>query len=127
MPDELSMASQELEYEKLRRDLASLRRSMEEVSETAYSEDGLVAATIGARGELKELVLDPRIYRTTDAKALAASIIVAIKDASDAVTARIIALTEPMLPEHMRGKDGTLDFDKMLRSVPGMKDSDPSK
>jgi len=110
----------QVQYEKLRRDLASLRHSMEEVSETAFSGDGLVAATIGARGELKELVLDPRIYRTTDAKALAASIAGAIRDATAAVTARMVELTAPLLPENTpRGEHGEIDFDAVLQQASG--------
>jgi DNA-binding protein YbaB len=109
----------EAQYDKLRQDLASLQESMEQVAETAFSADGLVSATIGARGELKDLVLDPRIYRITDAKALAESIATAIREATAAVTARMVELTEPMLPEHMRGRDGGFDLDSMLGQLAG--------
>lgn len=121
MTDQLTDAQPgyELEYGKLRQDLATLRESMEKVTETAFSEDGLVSATIGPRGELSDLVLDPRIYRTTDATALAAGIAATIRAATAAVTARMLALTEPMLPASTpRTDNGEVDFDAMLR-LPG--------
>lgn len=85
-------------YEKLQRDLLELQKNIQELSETAYAPDRTVAATVGARGELRELVLDPRIYRSTDAKALAATIKQTIWDASTAVSARLVELTRPLLP-----------------------------
>ncbi len=109
----------EVQVDKLRKDLESLRSRLEDVSETAVSEDGLVAATVGARGELRELVLDPRIYRTTDAKALTATIINTMRDATAAVTARMLELAEPMLPAPVRGADGRVDFDALLKQVAG--------
>lgn len=92
-------ADYEGQYEKLRANLESLQQSLEGAVETAHSSDGLVAATIGARGELTELVLDPRIYRTTDATALATTITETIHAATDAVTTRMMQLAEPLLSD----------------------------
>jgi DNA-binding protein YbaB len=108
------------EYERLRETLVTLRRSLEEVSETAYSPDGLVGATVGARGELIELTLDPRIYRTTDSTALAATIIATVREAVSAATARTFELTKPFLPEGMQlehGPDGADGADRIFDSV----------
>jgi DNA-binding protein YbaB len=85
-------------YQKLQDELVALQQSILELDETAYSTDRTVAATVGARGELKQLQLDPRIYRSTDAKALAATITQTIQDATTAVTARLVELTRPLLP-----------------------------
>jgi DNA-binding protein YbaB len=89
----------ERRYAQLQEELLALQKSIQEIAETAYSADRTVAATVGARGELRELQLDPRIYRTTDAKALAATIKQTIWDASTAVTTRLVELTRPLLPE----------------------------
>lgn len=107
-------------YDRLQNDLESLQRSLEDLQETAYSPDGLVAATVGARGELKELVLDPRIYRTSDAKALSASITETVHEATEAVTMRIVELTKPLLPKGLR-TDGDSEFGlaPMLRKLTG--------
>ena len=87
------------EDDRLLQDLVELRRSFEEVTETACSPDGLVCATVGAHGELTELSLDPRIYRTTDSKALAETITATIREAVAAATARMAELTKPFLPD----------------------------
>jgi len=107
----------EQRYAQLQEELLALQKSIQEIAETAYSADRTVAATVGARGELRELQLDPRIYRTTDAKALAATIKQTIWDASTAVTTRLVELTRPLLPESvmsereleeaLRGSDAT--------------------
>jgi DNA-binding protein YbaB len=98
----------EQRYEKLQNDLLELQKSIQELSETAY-------APVGARGELRDLVLDPRIYRSTDAKALAATIKQTIWDASSAVSARLIELTRPMLPTDGSG-DG-IDLEAALGNL----------
>lgn len=85
-------------FAELQEELLELQQRLQELDETAYSEDGTVAATVGARGELRDLRLDPRIYRTTDAKALAATIMQTIHEASDAVTLQLIELTRPLVP-----------------------------
>ena len=111
------------EHEPLRDDLVSLLRSMDGLTETVQSEDGLVQATVGPHGELRELVLDPPIYRSTDATALAATITGTVNRAVTAAANRMVEMTEPMLPDGgllvERDADGQLDFsfDAMLRRL----------
>jgi DNA-binding protein YbaB len=87
------------DYERLRESLATLRQNVQEVTETAYSLDGLVRATVDAQGQLTELALDPRIYRTTDSAALAETITATIREAVAAAAGRMIELTKPFLPD----------------------------
>lgn len=84
------------DFEQLQSDLETLQHGMEQLTETARLPDGLVAATVGARGELTGLVLDPD--RINDAEVVAAAIVATIRQATDAVTARMIELAEPLLP-----------------------------
>jgi len=90
--------------EQLRSDLDTLGRRIRELTETAYSSDRTVGATVGGHGELRELVLDPRIYRTTDSAALAATIRDTITRATDAASASLFELIGPMLPERPAGE-----------------------
>jgi len=106
----------EQRYAQLQSELLALQKSIQEIAETAYSPDRTVAATVGARGELRDLQLDPRIYRTTDAKALAATIKQTIWNASGAVTTRLVELTRPLLPESVMSES---DFDEALRGNSG--------
>lgn len=87
------------DHDQLRVDLVEPRRAFQDIAETAYSSDGLVGATVDANGDLTELVLDPRIYRTTDSAALAGTITATIKEAVSAATARRVELTKPFLPD----------------------------
>jgi DNA-binding protein YbaB len=105
----------ERRYAQLQEELLALQKSIQEIAETAYSPDRTVAATVGARGELRDLQLDPRIYRTTDAKALAATIKQTIWDASTAVTTRLVELTRPLLPDSVMSER---ELEETLRSRP---------
>jgi transposase len=89
------------QIEQARRDLDTLGRRIREIAETAYSSDRTVAATVGAHGELRELALDPRIYRTTNAAALATTIRDTIACAADAATASLFGLVRPLLPDDL--------------------------
>jgi DNA-binding protein YbaB len=112
-------ADYESQHEQLRINLESLQQSLEEVAETAHSSDGLIAATIGARGELKELVLDPRIYRTTDATALATAITETIHAATEAVATRMMEIAEPLLPDGLPSGSGAGPDLNSVRQVTG--------
>lgn len=111
------------EHGLLRDDLVSLLQGMDGLTETAYSDDGLVKVTVGARGELTDLVLDPRIYRSTDAAGLATTITDTVNRAVAAAAIRMVEMTEPLLPDGGllvgRDADGQLDlsFDAMIRRL----------
>jgi len=69
------------ELEELERETRRIRDRVAETTGSAESPDGLVEATVGVYGELVELVIDARVYRSPDAEALADSICAAINDA----------------------------------------------
>src|SRR3954468_2148129 len=62
------------QYERLRAGLDELQQRLAEYSATARSDDGHVTATVGPRGQLIKLELDPRVYRDHDAAGLARKI-----------------------------------------------------
>ncbi|MEV8633407.1 YbaB/EbfC family nucleoid-associated protein [Streptosporangium sp. NPDC051023] len=65
---------------------------------TEKSRDGLVSVTVGARGELIRLDIDPRIYRRPDARALADTIVSTTQRAAAVARERIIEIFEPLIP-----------------------------
>ncbi|WP_326549390.1 YbaB/EbfC family nucleoid-associated protein [Micromonospora sp. NBC_01813] len=82
------------EYQRLAEKVRSLRDGVDRISATAYSPDGLITAVVGGRGELLDLVLDPRIYRDHDAEALASAVADTIRDAAAQAENDAVRLTE---------------------------------
>lgn len=78
--------------------LAEMRQEMNAVKGTAKSPDGFVTATVGPRGQLTELKLDPRIYRNPDSAKLAATITETIQKAAEQSGERVSEITERFAP-----------------------------
>ncbi|MFI9555016.1 YbaB/EbfC family nucleoid-associated protein [Nonomuraea endophytica] len=78
---------------------------------TEKSRDGLVNATVGSRGELIRLDLDPRIYRHPDARTLADTITETVQRAGEKVREQLLELFSPLIPaEQMQAHlDGDLE------------------
>jgi DNA-binding protein YbaB len=75
------------------------------------SRDGLVTVTVGSRGELVGLDIDPRVYRHPDARALADSIITTVARAAAKAQERVIEVFAPLVPaDQMKAHlDGDLE------------------
>lgn len=65
---------------------------------TEKSKDGLITATVGARGQLIRLDIDPRVYRRPDARALADAITETIKRAGTKAQEEIVGLFASVVP-----------------------------
>ncbi|MFD2467647.1 YbaB/EbfC family nucleoid-associated protein [Amycolatopsis silviterrae] len=78
--------------------LRALRDGLPDIRGEAGSPDGLVHATVGGRGELLALDLDPRIYRLGDSHAVAHTITEAVRAAGVAAAGRVGELTTRLLP-----------------------------
>ncbi|MDG4759932.1 YbaB/EbfC family nucleoid-associated protein [Micromonospora sp. WMMD710] len=72
------------QYQQLRSNLDELRARLAAVRVTRRSADGQVTATVGARGELVAVDLDPAIYQARDAEALSRTITETIRAATTA-------------------------------------------
>ncbi len=68
-------------YRRSREQLVDVHRRLALVSASAQSADGLVTATVGARGELTDLVLDGDVYTRYRPSELAAHIVRAVREA----------------------------------------------
>ncbi|MGI5268812.1 YbaB/EbfC family nucleoid-associated protein [Nonomuraea sp. CA-218870] len=89
----------------------SLRREAQAVRTTEKSRDGLVAATVDARGELIRLDIDPRIYRQPDSRRLADVITDTVRRAAARSRQRVLEIFDPLIPaDQMRAHlEGDLD------------------
>jgi DNA-binding protein YbaB len=94
------------------------QREMLEVSGTAWSDDRMIRAVVGPRGQLMELEIDPRVYRKPNSKALAADIVATVRKAVLDANQKARAVLEKSLPSDMRRTDlgGGMDLDRLLGS-----------
>jgi DNA-binding protein YbaB len=105
------------EHELLRDGLLAVQQSLGEIRATHDSDDGLITATVGGRGELLELTLDPRIYRTTDSVALAEGIMATIKLAAESAADEAYVLTRHLLSDGATRENTDLAFDPVLHQL----------
>ncbi|MEU1390750.1 MULTISPECIES: YbaB/EbfC family nucleoid-associated protein [unclassified Nonomuraea] len=75
-----------------------LHQQAKAVQVTETSRDGLVSVTVGSRGELIRLDLDPRIYRRPDARQLADTIAETTRLAAERAQERVTEIFEPVIP-----------------------------
>ncbi|WP_424186519.1 YbaB/EbfC family nucleoid-associated protein [Actinokineospora sp. G85] len=78
-------------------DIQRIWQRVAAIEETACSHDGRVSASVGARGELRTLVLDPRVYRDRDTRALAKSVVDTIAEATRHARCRVLDEMAPLL------------------------------
>lgn len=84
------------EYTRLAGKVRSMLDGVERVRGTGHSDDDLVTAVVGGRGEVLELELDPRVYRDRDSTRLAANILTAIHNAAERAEVAATAYTESL-------------------------------
>jgi len=98
-------------------DAEQTQRRILTVTATATSDDRLVTAVVGPRGQLVELEIDPRIYRTPNAAALAESIVTTVRAAAEKAMAEVRAILAETLPSDLQFRQvGGLDLQRLMRS-----------
>ncbi|KAA2267216.1 YbaB/EbfC family nucleoid-associated protein [Solihabitans fulvus] len=105
------------EYQRMAEDVRSAKRRLTEIRATAESEDGLISATVGGSGELVELWLDPRIYRTPDSTALAEAIAGTLREAAQRAQEEGFAILADFLPSDATPETADLRFDPLLTDL----------
>jgi len=94
------------QYARLRSDLDDLQRRLAALRVSCESDDGLVRATVGPRGQLVELSLDRRIYRETDGDHLARTILATVQAAAAQTAGHI----EEMMAGYLPADSGTMHY-----------------
>ncbi len=93
------------------------QREIFEVTGTAWSEDRMIKAVVGPRGQLIDLEIDPRVYRKPNSKALAASIISTVRAAVDQAVAKTQEILDRNLPKELReGRAQGMNVSRLIRS-----------
>lgn len=105
------------QYQRLRSGMDELQQKLAALRVTAESEDGHVRVTVGSRGQLITLSLDPRIYRDGDAEALAQKITKTVQAATAGSADEVRQLVSGYLPQGSAAADFLKDnnFDTLMR------------
>lgn len=80
-PDWSVLRSMVDDLKRATRNLNDGQRRILEITGTAWSDDRLVKAVVGPRGQLVDLEIDPRVFRNPNSKALAAAILATVRAA----------------------------------------------
>jgi len=109
------------QYEQLRAHLDELPQRLASMQVSAASANGLVQATVNARGQLIDLRIDHAAYRTVDADDLAKTIVATVREAAERTAGEV----EALLTGYMRPESGTMRFlrDNDFASLMGRADS----
>jgi DNA-binding protein YbaB len=105
------------QFQRLRDGAAELQRKLQAVTATATSDDRYVTATVGPRGQLIRLELDPRIYRNPNSRQLAATITDTIQRAAADSAEKVAELCKPFLPEQEVRAHLNQDIEGMFRRM----------
>ncbi|TDD06978.1 YbaB/EbfC family DNA-binding protein [Nonomuraea deserti] len=107
MPDSFRATIDELamEYNRRAQQVHDLHRELNELRCTSKSRDGMVGVTLGARGQVYAIELNPRVHRTLSATELAAAIMEQIAQATAQATARAEELIRPLLPDDLPNEE----------------------
>ncbi|MDH2425067.1 YbaB/EbfC family nucleoid-associated protein [Sphaerisporangium sp. TRM90804] len=101
-------------FVRLREEAPALHEKARTLQVTERSRDGLVSATVGARGDLVRLDIDPRVYRRPDSRHLADAITETVQRAAATAQARVIEIFEPLIPEDQMRAHLEGDLDRVL-------------
>lgn len=105
------------QFERMRDGYGELRRKLRAVTGTATSDDGLVTATVGPRGQLLKLDLDPRIYRRPDSRRLATAITETVQRATTQALEAVAALCRPFVPDAQFQAHLDYDFEDLFQQL----------
>jgi DNA-binding protein YbaB len=79
--------------------LNEMRRALADVAATAKRPDGLVTVVVGAQGQVRDIRLDPRVYRKLDSGELAQAIMKLIAEATAEVSEQMRRIMTPFTPD----------------------------
>lgn len=108
------------ESERRAEEIRRVWQAVADLEVTAESPDGYVLVGVDARGELRRLELDPRIYRG-DTHSLARAITGAVAAAGEDARRQVVELVRPLLPPRTRAEDADLAGDPVLAELARMR------
>jgi DNA-binding protein YbaB len=105
------------QFERMRAGAGDLQQKLRTLSASVTSKDGLVTATVGPRGQLIRLELDPRIYRRPNSRELAATITETVQRATTKAMDQVEELCRPFIPDAQFQAHMNFDFEGIFRQL----------
>ncbi|MFE0019555.1 YbaB/EbfC family nucleoid-associated protein [Amycolatopsis sp. NPDC059021] len=105
------------EYQRMAEDVRAVQARVTEIRTEATSEDGTITAIVGGSGELVELRLDSRIYRTPDSNQLATDITAVVHQAARLARQETFDILSGFLPPDARPETTDLRADPLLHEL----------
>jgi DNA-binding protein YbaB len=96
------------QYQRLRSGMDDMQQRLAALQVSAESDDGLIRATVGPRGQLIDLRLDRRIYRDMDAAELGRKIVTTTEKAA----AQAAEQVQQMMAGYLPADSGPMQFIK---------------
>lgn len=97
--------------------LEDTQRKIFKVTGVAWSDDRMIKAVVGPRGQLVDLEIDPRIYRKPNSKALSATILATVRSAVEDAVRKTSEILDEGVPSDLRIKKiGSFDVRKLIQS-----------
>ncbi|MGN9836739.1 YbaB/EbfC family nucleoid-associated protein [Nonomuraea sp. H19] len=87
------------EYNRQAAQIRDMYAALRELVVTATSDDGMVTVTMGYRGQIQSLQLNPRVYRKLSPSELSATILAQINAAAAQVAEHSKDLMAPFVPD----------------------------
>ena len=88
-----------------------------QVAVTRRSRDGLVSVTVGPRGELVHLDIDPRVFRRPDSRGLADAIVETVQAAAVEAQEQVVETLSTVMPREAVEAQITGDLEGYLGQV----------
>jgi DNA-binding protein YbaB len=101
-PDWSALRSMVSDLQQASTKLEESQRRIRQIKGLAQSPDRLVKATVGPRGQLVDLELDPRLFRNPNAKAVAATIMATVRAAVEDSQRQAQQVRDDLLPKDLR-------------------------
>ncbi|MDF2706783.1 MAG: hypothetical protein K0R62_2435 [Nonomuraea muscovyensis] len=106
-------------FMRLQSEALSLHETARAVEVTEKSANGLVRATVGARGDLIRLDLDPRVFRDPDAQGLANTITDTIHRATAKALDKVVEIFESVVPADQMRAHLEGDVETVMKQLAG--------
>jgi DNA-binding protein YbaB len=107
-------------FDDLRRAVGGLEdkhRKIMKITGVGWSDDRMVKAVVGPRGQLVDIEIDPRVYRKPNSKALSAAILAAVRVAIADANSQTMATLDRDVPADLRIKKvGSLDVRRLMET-----------